>query len=542
MLQARPDWAGLIALHHGSLDPATRNWVEDGLRAGQLRAVVCTSSLDLGVDFSPVDRVLQIGSPRGVARLLQRAGRSGHRPGAVSRVTCVPTHAFELIEAAAARDAIAAGQLEGRQPHHAPVDVLCQHLVTIASGSGFDSADLFAEVRTTASYNQLTREEWDWALDFTARGGESLRAYPDYHRLREFEGLWFVGSERIARQHRMSIGTITSDASLTVQYLGGPTLGTIEESFLAKINPGETFLFAGRTVELVHIRDMKVWVRKAPASKQVRIPRWMGGRMPLSTELAHAVRLRLDQAAQGIFDGPELTAVRPLLELQARWSEIPRPAELLIEQIRSREGFHTLIYPFAGRLVHEGLSALFAWRMSRLQPITFTMSVNDYGFELLSATEPELDRALQQGLLSTDALMDELQQCINAAEMGKRQFREIARVAGLVFQGFPGQPRSARQLQASSGLLYDVFASYDPQNLLLRQAGSEVLERQLEHSRLVRTLQHMQQMQLVRRQPQRFTPLAFPLIVARLREKLSSEKLSDRIARMTMQLESADDR
>jgi ATP-dependent Lhr-like helicase len=542
MLQARPDWAGLIALHHGSLDPATRNWVEDGLRAGQLRAVVCTSSLDLGVDFSPVDRVLQIGSPRGVARLLQRAGRSGHRPGAVSRVTCVPTHAFELIEAAAARDAIAAGQLEGRQPHHAPVDVLCQHLVTIASGSGFDSADLFAEVRTTASYNQLTREEWDWALDFTARGGESLRAYPDYHRLREFEGLWFVGSERIARQHRMSIGTITSDASLTVQYLGGPTLGTIEESFLAKINPGETFLFAGRTVELVHIRDMKVWVRKAPASKQVRIPRWMGGRMPLSTELAHAVRLRLDQAAQGIFDGPELTAVRPLLELQARWSEIPRPAELLIEQIRSREGFHTLIYPFAGRLVHEGLSALFAWRMSRLQPITFTMSVNDYGFELLSATEPELDRALQQGLLSTDALMDELQQCINAAEMGKRQFREIARVAGLVFQGFPGQPRSARQLQASSGLLYDVFASYDPQNLLLRQAGSEVLERQLEHSRLVRTLQQMQQMQLVRRQPQRFTPLAFPLIVARLREKLSSEKLSDRIARMTMQLESAADR
>lgn len=542
MLQARPDWAGLIALHHGSLDPATRNWVEDGLRAGQLRAVVCTSSLDLGVDFSPVDRVLQIGSPRGVARLLQRAGRSGHRPGAVSRVTCVPTHAFELIEAAAARDAIAAGQLEGRQPHHAPVDVLCQHLVTIASGSGFDSADLFAEVRTTASYNQLTREEWDWALDFTARGGESLRAYPDYHRLREFEGLWFVGSERIARQHRMSIGTITSDASLTVQYLGGPTLGTIEESFLAKINPGETFLFAGRTVELVHIRDMKVWVRKAPASKQVRIPRWMGGRMPLSTELAHAVRLRLDQAAQGIFDGPELTAVRPLLELQARWSEIPRPAELLIEQIRSREGFHTLIYPFAGRLVHEGLSALFAWRMSRLQPITFTMSVNDYGFELLSATEPELDRALQQGLLSTDALMDELQQCINAAEMGKRQFREIARVAGLVFQGFPGQPRSARQLQASSGLLYDVFASYDPQNLLLRQAGSEVLERQLEHSRLVRTLQQMQQMHLVRRQPQRFTPLAFPLIVARLREKLSSEKLSDRIARMTMQLESAADR
>ncbi len=539
MLQARPDWAGLIALHHGSLDPETRSWVEDGLRAGKLRAVVCTSSLDLGVDFSPVDRVLQIGSPRGVARLLQRAGRSGHRPGAVSRVTCVPTHAFELIEAAAARDAIAAGQLEGRTPHRAPIDVLCQHLVTIASGTGFDAADLYSEIRTTSSYADLSLDEWNWALDFTARGGQSLKAYPDYHRLREFEGLWFVGSERIARQHRMSIGTITSDASLVVQFIGGPKLGTIEESFLSKINPGETFIFAGRTVELVQIRDMKVYVRRAPASRQARIPRWMGGRMPLSTELAHAVRRRLDQAASGIFAGPELEAVRPLLELQARWSVIPRPTELLIEQIRSREGYHTLFYPFAGRLVHEGLSALFAWRLSRRQPITFTMSVNDYGFELLSATAPELDEALQHGLLSPDSLHSELLQCINAAEMGKRQFREIARVAGLVFQGFPGQPRSARQLQASSGLLYDVFASYDPRNLLLQQAGSEVLERQLEHSRLLTTLQNLQSMQLVRRQPARFTPLAFPLIVARLREKLSSEKLSDRIARMTLQLESA---
>lgn len=261
--------------------------------------------------------------------------------------------------------------------------------------------------------------------------------------------------------------------------------------------------------------------------------------MPLSTELANAVRQRLDQAASGVFEGPELNAVRPLLQLQARWSDIPRPGELLIEQIRSREGFHTLFYPFAGRLVHEGLSALLAWRMARLQPITFTMSVNDYGFELLSATEPELDHALQQGLLSADSLLPDLRQCINAAEMGKRQFREIARVAGLVFQGFPGQPRSARQLQASSGLLYDVFASYDPDNLLLTQAGTEVLERQLEHSRLVSTLHDMQSMKLLRRQPARFTPLAFPLIVARLREKLSSEKLSDRIARMTLQLETA---
>lgn len=539
ILQARRDWAGLIALHHGSLEPQTRTWVEEGLRQGKLRCVVCTSSLDLGVDFSPVDRVLQVGSPRGVARLLQRAGRSGHQPGAISRVTCVPTHAFELIEAAAARDAMEAGQLEGRQPHRAPIDVLCQHLVTIACGEGFESTALFDEVRGTLSYADLQRSEWEWALNFAARGGESLKAYPDYHRLREEQGQFLVSTEKIARQHRMSIGTITSDASLVVQYLNGPPLGTIEESFLTKLNPGDCFLFSGRAVELVHIHDMKVWVRKAPASARAVIPRWMGGRMPLSSELACAVRQRLREAHNGEFRGPELQAVRPLLELQAQWSALPLPEDLLVEQIRSREGFHLLIYPFAGRLVHEGLAALCAWRMAQLQPITFTMSVNDYGFELLSPTEAPLEAALDAGLLEETNLAADLEKCLNAAEMGKRQFREIARVAGLVFQGYPGQQRTARQLQASSGLLYDVFSNYDPDNLLLRQSRTEVLERQLEHTRLVSTLRSLQAAGIVRRRPQRLTPLAFPLVVARLRERLSSEKLSDRIARMTLQLEKA---
>lgn len=539
ILQARRDWAGLIALHHGSLEPQTRTWVEEGLRQGKLRCVVCTSSLDLGVDFSPVDRVLQVGSPRGVARLLQRAGRSGHQPGAVSRVTCVPTHAFELIEAAAARDAMEAGQLEGRQPHRAPIDVLCQHLVTIACGEGFESTALYDEVRGTLSYADLQHSEWEWALNFAARGGESLKAYPDYHRLREEQGRFLVSTEKIARQHRMSIGTITSDASLVVQYLNGPALGTIEESFLTKLNPGDCFLFSGRAVELVHIHEMKVWVRKAPASARAVIPRWMGGRMPLSSELAYAVRQRLREAHNGEFRGPELQAVRPLLELQAEWSALPLPEDLLVEQIRSREGFHLLIYPFAGRLVHEGLAALCAWRMAQLQPITFTMSVNDYGFELLSPTEAPLDAALDAGLLQETNLAVDLEKCLNAAEMGKRQFREIARVAGLVFQGYPGQQRTARQLQASSGLLYDVFSNYDPDNLLLRQSRTEVLERQLEHTRLISTLRSLQAARIVRRRPQRLTPLAFPLVVARLRERLSSEKLSDRIARMTLQLEKA---
>lgn len=539
LLQARPDWAGLIALHHGSLEPETRTWVEDGLRDGKLKCVVCTSSLDLGVDFSPVDRVLQVGSPRGVARLLQRAGRSGHSPGSTSRVTCVPTHALELVESAAARDAIKARQLEGRPPWRCPVDVLCQHLVTIAVGGGFQPDDLLEEVRNTVAYADLTDDQFRWVLDFVSRGGRSLAAYPDYHRLRLESGRYVPGSERIARQHRMNVGTITGDASLVVQLLNGARLGTIEENFLAKIQPGETFLFAGRAVELVQIRDMKAWVRRAPNARDAKIPRWNGGRMPLSTELAAAVRKRLEQAADGTFNGPEMQAVKPLLELQANWSAIPRAHQLLLERIRSREGHHILFYPFAGRLVHEGLAALIAFRLARLRPATFTMSVNDYGFELLSSTEFSQDELQNPTLLHSERLTEELEQCLNAAEMGRRQFREIARIAGLVFQGYPGQQRSAKQLQASSGLLFDVFANYEPDNLLLKQARTEVLERQLEQTRLANTLESIRHSEWIITQPSRLTPLAFPLIVARLRERLSSEKLSERVARMTVQLESA---
>lgn len=539
LLQQRPDWAGRIALHHGSLSQSTREWVEEGLRSGQLKSVVCTSSLDLGVDFSPVARVLQIGSPKGVARLLQRAGRSNHQPGSDSRVICVPTHAFELIEAAAAADAIAAGHLEGRQPHSKPLDVLVQHAVTIALGGGFEREALLQEVRQTCSYQSLTEAEWDWVLDFITRGGECLRAYPDFHKVVNDDGQHVVQNQRVARQHRMSIGTITGDAVLTVQFLKGPRLGTIEESFVARLKPGDHFTFAGRQLQFVSLHEMKVWVRKARSGQAGRIPRWMGGRMPLSIELAAAVRLKLDEARRGEFRGPEMEAVRPLLELQSAWSAIPAPNELLIERITSREGHHLFVFPFAGRLVHEGLSTLCAWRLSQRQPISFTMSVNDYGFELLSRDRAPLDEAIERGLLEPGGLDADLEHAMNAAEMGKRQFREIARVAGLVFDGYPGSRKSVKQLQASSGLLYDVFTNYDPGNLLLNQARREVLERQLEHSRMVQTLNELRNSRLVITHPARFTPLSFPLMVDRLRERLSSETLTDRIRRMQVQLEKA---
>ena len=393
ILAERPEWAGSIALHHGSLDRKTRDWVENGMREGTLRCVVATSSLDLGVDFSPVDRVLQIGSPKGVARLLQRAGRSGHRPGEISRVTCVPTNALELLEVAAVRDGMESGAIESRLQIERPLDVLAQHLVTVALGGGFSADELLAEVRTTRAYAGLTDEEWEWTLRFVGTGGESLTAYPEYARLEFENGRYVLHDRELARRHRMSIGTIVSDAQITVQYLRGKTLGSIEESFVARMKPGDRFFFAGTPLEFVRVRDMRVWVRRAPNTKGA-IPRWMGSRMALSGQLAHLLRLRLGEAADGVFRGAELEALRPLLEIQRKWSTIPHPDELLIERVKTRDGWHLFVYPLEGRLVHEGLAALFAYRMSRLKPISFVMSSNDWGFELLSPDEAPLEEAL----------------------------------------------------------------------------------------------------------------------------------------------------
>ena len=539
ILANRPDWAGTIALHHGSLDRKQRDWVEEGLRTARLRCVVATSSLDLGVDFSPVDRVLQIGSPKGIARLIQRAGRSGHRPGAPSRVTCVPTHTLELIEVAAARDGLESGSIESRYPVKRPLDVLAQHVVTIAVGEGFVPDELLGEVRDTEAYADLPDDEWQWVLGFVSNGGSALTAYPEYSKVVcDDAGRWKVTDRAIAHRHRMSIGTIVSDAHIAVQYLRGGKLGSVEESFISRLRHGDRFVFAGTPLEFLRVRDMVAWVRRAP-NVQGAIPRWMGSRMPLSGELAAALRNRLGEAERGIFRGEEMQALKPILEVQRKWSHIPGPSDFLIERVKSREGFHLYFFPFEGRLVHEGLAALFAYRISRIRPITFSMSSNDYGFELLSADEPALDEALANGLLDPANLIDDIPASLNATEMARRQFREIARIAGLVFPGFPRSGKSARQLQASSGLFFDVFQRYDSGNMLLGQAHREVMERQLERTRLGLTLQRIAGARLLVTNPKRTPPLAFPMLVDRTREKLSSEKLADRIRRMQRALEKA---
>ena len=537
LLQARPEWAGEIALHHGSLDRATREWVELGLKEGTLRAVVATSSLDLGVDFLPVERVLQIGSAKGVARIMQRAGRSGHAPGRASRLTLVPTHTLEIIEAAAARCAAYEGRVERRESPNKPLDVLVQHLVTIAVGGGFIADDLYDEVGKAWAYRTLTREEFDWALAFCERGGESLSAYPDYHRIaRDEEGVWRVPDRGIARRHRLSVGTIVSDASMQVKYLSGGNIGTIEEGFIARLRKGDCFYFAGKLLEFVRVQEMAAYVRKATRNKGT-VPTWQGSKMALSTELGDAVLEMMQAAAQGRYAHAELEAARPMLETQARLSRIPTPSTVLVESYRSREGQHLYVHPFAGRHVHLGLASLLAWRLARERPNTFSISVNDYGFELVSAEPFELAPVADKSVFHTGELLADVLASLNSSELAQRRFREIARVAGLVFTGYPGQPKSMRQLQASSGLFYEVFRKYDRGNLLLSQAEQEVLSQELEISRLRATLERIRGRELVLVELRHPSPMSLPLMVERFREKLTTEQLATRLDRILRDME-----
>lgn len=538
LIEARPDWIGRVALHHGSLASETRQWIEDGLRSGELRCVVATSTLDLGVDFPTVDRILQMGSPKGVARLLQRGGRSGHQPDKTSRITCVPTHAFELVEVTAVRRAITMGQIESRQPIENPLDLLVQHIVTIAASGEFTPEPLLREIRSTYAYRNLTDTAWKWALDFLTTGGDSLSAYDQYHKLVPRENVYRIRDKQIRNMHRSNIGTIVSDAQMQVKYLRGGSLGRLNESFISRLKPGDRFIFAGKPLEFVRVRDMTVYVRRANFWRGA-IPRWTGTSLPISPELGTAVRLVLADANDGLLNEPELKAVAPILRLQQRWSHIPDINDLLIEQVKTREGFHTFFYPFAGKAVHQGLAALVAYRLSQEQPITFALTVNDYGFELLADKRPFFTKALPTlpTLFSTDNLIDDLEASLNASEMAKRQFREIARVAGLVTQGPAWQRKTARQLQSSSGLIYDVFAKYDAENPLLQQAERELLERQLDQSRLTQTMTQLQTANLLLVEPKRPTPLCFALLVSRMQARLSSETLADRVRRMTLQLE-----
>ena len=528
-------WPDRVLLHHGSIDRQARQAAEQGLREGQLKCVVATSSLDLGVDFSPVDQVIQVGSPKGIARLIQRAGRSGHQPGQSSRLVCVPTHALEILEIAAARRRMEERRIEARSPLVGSLDVAAQHLVTRAVGGGFEADQALAELRDTHAFADLDMKRWRWLLDFISRGGPALKQYPGFQRV-AFDGEYFrVLDRRIASLHRMSVGTITADGHLQVRFMKGGSLGQIEERFITRLKPQERFVFAGRLLELVKVHDMTAFVRAARGGK-ASVPRWAGGRLPLSTLLADAVLELFAEFDRGQ-SGRALEPISPLLAIQRDRSALPGPNRLLIEQLESRDGHHIYLYPFAGRLAHEGLAALLAWRLGRINDQGFSMTVNDYGIELVGDRPVALTEAGWRALLTADNLDQDLLTALNATEMARHRFRDIARIAGLVFQGYPGRSKRTRQIQASSGLMFDMLSQYDPDNLLLDQARREVLEAEMELSRIRASLVRSAECELRVTRPGRLTPLAFPLWADRLRSRVSGEDFERRVERMLGQLE-----
>lgn len=539
LLEARPDWLETLSLHHGSIDRALRHDIEDRLSEGKLRCVVCTSSLDLGVDFSPVDQVIQVGSPKGVARLMQRAGRSGHRPGARSQVLCVPTNTLELVEIAAVRLALKRKRIEARNPLTLTLDVLSQHLITLALGAGFKADEILQEVRNTHAFSEITEQQWTWVMDFITRGGQALQGYPQYHKVLNVQGVHRVMNNEIGQRHRMSIGTISSDTQVSIAYRNGRRLGTTEENFIARLNQGDVFQFAGKSLELLQIKDLTAYVKNA--SRRGRfVARWGGTQMPLSTELASSVLDTLDAWRDNTIDTPELTAIDHVLSIQTNWSCLPGADDFLIEAIDTGDTNSLFCYPFAGRLANEGLAMVVSTRLTRLVSITLELQMNDYGFELQSSEQLPGDEETLRELFKTDNLLSDILEAINTGEIAKRKFRDIAKISGLIFDGYPGRAKSARQIQASSGLIFEVLQEHDSSNLLLEQSRQEVLAAQLEFNRLETALQSVANRRWIIKRPERLTPLSFPLWAEGIQSQtMSSESYQVRVERMLKELETA---
>ncbi len=530
LLEADPNLSGIMALHHGSLSRELRVWVENALKDGKLKAVVCTSSLDLGVDFPEVDCVVQIGGAKGVARFLQRAGRSGHKPGGISEIYFVPTHALEIIEGAALKDAIEKNDIEDRIPKVLSYDVLVQFVTTLALTERYSSSEILKIARNTHAFQDLTNGEWNWILNFLIHGSQSLQQYNEYKKIEIDEnGKLKPHNKRIAMWHRMNIGTIVSDDMMPVKYVSGGLIGHVEEWFISKLKKGDNFHFAGRLLELVRIHQMEVQVKLSKGKKGL-VPGWLGGRLPFSAQLGEHIRNQISAEKSEFREEQEF--LQTLFDKQNERSIVPKEDELLMEYTKTREGYHLFCYPFEGRFVNEALAGLLAYRLSLLFPISFSMAFNDYGFEILSPTEINPEVILDNNLFTAQDLIQDITASLNATEMAKRKFRDIAVIAGLVYQGLYGVNKKQKQLQASTQLLFDVFKEYEPNNLLYRQSYTETFEEALEEERLRNALDKIQKNKITIIYCKSPSPFAFPILADRLRASMSSEKLEDRLERM----------
>lgn len=550
-----PESAETLAIHHGSLDQQLRLQVEDGLRRGRLRCVVATSSLDLGVDFPAVDRVIQIGGARSVARTVQRAGRARHRPGAAVHIDAVATQSMDLCEFAATRELAKQRVYERRMPLSLSFDVLSQHLMSQALAGGFDEATLRAEVRSTAAFEAMSQAQWADVIAFLMHGSASLAAYPQYERLRRSDsGLYVPANAAVARRHRMGIGTIVNHSAVQVQYLQGGRLGSVDEGFAARLSPGDIFNFAGRSLRLVRMENGTAWVRRSNVVG-THTPAWAGSLMGMSARVGEKMQALLAQAGQGLRQGsalgpaslaPELRYLLPVLQLQQERSHVPADCELLIEQVparaaepaaRKREASagSLFIYPFAGRVVHEGLALLVATRLAHLQSNSFSWTCNEIGFMLQPQNPIDASQLDWSAILSCRQLEQDLQAAVNFGELARKRFKEIAQIAGLVSAPVPGSRAGSRQLQVSAGLLYDVLSRYDPEHVLLRAARREALDQELHLPTLRESLQRMASLRRLLTRPARHTPFSFGLWAESFRGQLSNESWSDRVKRLALQ-------
>lgn len=532
LLNTHPDFAGQIAIHHSSVDRDIRIWIEENLSSGYLKAVISTSSLDLGVDFKPVDTVIQIGSSKGITRFLQRAGRSGHSPFETSKIYFVPTHSLELIEVAALKEAVKQNKIEPREPLVLCYDVLLQFVLTLAVGDGFDEKETYKQITYTNAFRDLSTEEWNWILTFITVGGK-LKNYEEYHKVVIENDLYKVTSRRIAMLHRMNIGAIVSDSMLKVKFFSGGYVGMIEEYFISKLKKNDKFILAGRVLEVSHVKEMTVYVRNSTGKGIV--PSYLGGRLPMSSYLSVFLRQKLSESLDAKSSEKELQFLHPLLISQQENSHIPSENEFLVERIKTREGHHLFMYPFEGRLIHEVMSALIAYRISRISPISFSIAMNDYGFELFSKLEIPLTEENIHEILSKENLIRDVMASVNSTEMARRKFRDIAVISGMVIRTYPGQQKNNKNLQSSSGLIFNVLEDFDPENLLLKQAYSEVFFQQIDEARLVEAFKRIHESEIIVKNSNTFTPLSFPIKVDSLRQSLSSEDLKARILRMKME-------
>jgi len=522
-----------IALHHGSLAPEQRRKVEAAMSKAALRAVVCTSTLDLGIDWGAVDKVICIGAPKGAARLVQRIGRANHRLDEPSAALLVPANRFEVLECNAARDAVLAGELDGERLKQGGLDVLCQHVWGMAVAAPFHADALFAEVRSAAPFTRLSRADFDAVLGFVATGGYALKSYDRFARLRQLpDQRWRLAHPRLAQAYRLNVGVIVEDPMVEIRLqsrgkptgAGGRRLGQLEEYFVEQLSAGDTFVFSGDVLRFEGLREDGAYVTRTN-DPEAQIPSYNGGKFPLSTFLAQRVR--------EMVSAPERWHVLPdpvqeWLKIQEWRSLIPQPGQLLVEHFPRGSRHYLVCYPFEGRLAHQTLGMLLTRRLerARMKPLGFI--ANEYALAVWAARDMS---GLDMGkLFDEDMLGDDLDAWLSDSNLYKRTFRNCAIIAGLIERRLPGKEKSGRQVTFSSDLIYDVLREHEPDHVLLRATYADAGTGLLDIARLSDMLARVRS-RIVARKLDRVSPLAVPALLEISREMVARGEVEEEILR-----------